>query len=90
MALVAILGDEIVGVARYEGKEGTAGRRGGLPRRRRHQGRGIGTVLLEWLAAAAREAGIADVLRHHAAENQRMLGVFRDTGFQTETAGRRR
>ena len=58
MALVAILGDEIVAVARYEGKEGTTSAEVAFLVDDHHHGRGIGTVLLEWLAAAAREAGV--------------------------------
>jgi acyl-CoA synthetase (NDP forming)/GNAT superfamily N-acetyltransferase len=46
------------------------------------QGRGLGSVLLEHVAAAARERGIrrfdADVL----AENQTMIRVFLDAGYQ--------
>ena len=46
-----------------------------------HHGRGLGSVLLEHLTAAARERGIrhftAEVLPHNA----RMLGVFRDAGY---------
>ncbi|WP_372592843.1 GNAT family N-acetyltransferase [Actinotalea sp.] len=46
-----------------------------------HHGRGLGSVLLEHLTAAARERGIrhftAEVLPH----NTRMLGVFRDAGY---------
>lgn len=46
-----------------------------------HHGRGLGSVLLEHLAAAARERGIrrfvAEVLPHNA----RMLAVFREAGY---------
>ncbi|WP_322752059.1 GNAT family N-acetyltransferase [Frankia sp. Cas3] len=46
-----------------------------------HQGRGLGSVLLEHLAAAAAERGIrrfdADVL----GENRQMIGVFLDAGY---------
>jgi acyl-CoA synthetase (NDP forming)/GNAT superfamily N-acetyltransferase len=46
-----------------------------------HHGRGLGSVLLEHLAAAARERGIrrfvAEVLPHNA----RMLSVFREAGY---------
>jgi acetate---CoA ligase (ADP-forming) len=85
MALVAILGDEVVGVARYEGKEGTADAEVAFLVDDRHHGRGIGTVLLEWLAAAARENGITDFYATTLWENQRMLGVFREAGFQTKS-----
>lgn len=46
-----------------------------------HHGRGLGSVLLEHLAAAARERGLtrftADVLPHNAA----MIAVFREAGY---------
>jgi acetyl coenzyme A synthetase (ADP forming)-like protein len=85
MALVAILGDEIVGVARYEGKEGTTDAEVAFLVDDHHHGRGIGTVLLEWLAAAARENGITDFYATTLWENQRMLKVFREAGFETKS-----
>jgi RimJ/RimL family protein N-acetyltransferase len=49
-----------------------------------HQGRGLGTLLLEQLAAYAHEQGLrrftASVLPH----NRRMIEVFRDAGFPRE------
>jgi acetyl coenzyme A synthetase (ADP forming)-like protein len=84
MAIVAVLGDEIVGVARYEGEEGKPAAEVAFVVDDRQQGRGIGTVLLEWLAAAAREAGISEFYATTLWENQKMLGVFREAGFQTK------
>jgi acetyl coenzyme A synthetase (ADP forming)-like protein len=85
MALVAILGDEIVGVARYEGKEGTTNAEVAFLVLDTHHGRGIGTVLLEWLAAAARQVGITEFYATTLWENQKMLAVFREAGFETKT-----
>jgi acetyl coenzyme A synthetase (ADP forming)-like protein len=85
MALVAILGDEIIGVARYEGKDGTTDAEVAFLVDDRQQGRGIATVLLEWLAAAAREAGVHDFYATTLWENQKMLAVFREAGFETKT-----
>jgi acetyl coenzyme A synthetase (ADP forming)-like protein len=51
------------------------------------QGRGIGTRLLEQLAARAAEAGIEEFLAEVLHENTRMLGVFRDAGFTVTRAG---
>ncbi|MDQ1498079.1 MAG: hypothetical protein QOI86_1419 [Actinomycetota bacterium] len=85
MALVAILGDEIIGVARYEGKEGTTDAEVAFLVDDRQNGRGIATVLLEWLAAAAREAGITEFYATTLWENQKMLAVFREAGFETRT-----
>ncbi|MBO0827873.1 MAG: GNAT family N-acetyltransferase, partial [Streptosporangiales bacterium] len=47
-----------------------------------HQGRGIGTVLLEHLAAAGRERGIARFVADVLPENGRMARVFIDAGFR--------
>ena len=51
-----------------------------------HQGRGIATILLEHLAAAAKDAGIARFVGDTLPENKRMLTVFRDAGFGIERA----
>ena len=46
-----------------------------------HQGRGIGTKLLEHLRAAARTAGIITFDAYLLHENQRMRQLFADAGF---------
>jgi acetate---CoA ligase (ADP-forming) len=46
------------------------------------QGRGIGTRLLEQLAARAATAGIERFVAEVLAENAAMLAVFRDAGFE--------
>lgn len=84
MALVAILGDDIVGVARYEGEEGSRSAEVAFLVDDHHHGRGIGTLLLEWLAAAARGAGISDFYATTLWENKRMLAVFKEAGFPTK------
>ncbi len=82
VALVAELGDELLAVARYERlpqppTDAEVAFVVGDP----HQGRGIGTVLLEHLAAAARDRGITRFVAETLADNGRMLGVFRHAGF---------
>jgi acetate---CoA ligase (ADP-forming) len=52
-----------------------------------YQGRGIGTRLLEQLAARAAEAGIEEFVAEVLHENTAMLGVFRDAGFTVTRAG---
>lgn len=47
-------------------------------------GRGLGTLLLEGLARAARENGIDWLYGWTRTDNDRMLGVFREAGFPTE------
>ena len=45
-------------------------------------GRGIGTLMLEQLAALAREHGIRRLRADTLAENAAMLKVFADSGFE--------
>ncbi|HEY1563889.1 MAG TPA: GNAT family N-acetyltransferase [Gaiellaceae bacterium] len=52
-----------------------------------HQGRGIGTRLLEQLAARAADVGIEEFVAEVLHENAAMLGVFRDAGFEVTRAG---
>jgi acetate---CoA ligase (ADP-forming) len=51
------------------------------------QRRGIGTRLLERLAALAADAGIEEFVAEVLHENNAMLGVFRDAGFAVTRAG---
>ncbi|HEY5693258.1 MAG TPA: GNAT family N-acetyltransferase [Gaiellaceae bacterium] len=51
------------------------------------QRRGIGTRLLEQLAARAAAAGIEEFVAEVLYENDAMLGVFRDAGFAVTRAG---
>lgn len=46
-----------------------------------HQGRGLGSVLLEHLAAAARELGISTFIADVLPGNAKMLRVFSDAGY---------
>jgi acetyl coenzyme A synthetase (ADP forming)-like protein len=47
-----------------------------------HQGRGIATRLLERLASLAGGVGIEEFLAEVVGDNTKMLGVFRDAGFE--------
>ena len=49
-----------------------------------HQGRGIGTVLLEHLARIARDHDIEEFQATVLGENHKMLEVFADSGFEVE------
>ncbi len=83
VALVALLGTEIIAVGRYERIERTDEAEVAFVVADAHQGRGIGSVLLEHLAAAARESGINRFQAVILAENTSMLRVFRDAGYET-------
>ncbi|PRY18411.1 GNAT family N-acetyltransferase [Kineococcus rhizosphaerae] len=86
VALVATVGQDIVGIARFD----AAPVRPGRPRSAEvafnisdaHQGRGLGSVLLEHLAAAARERGIRRFTADVLPSNAKMIGVFREAGFE--------
>ncbi len=81
VALVAELGDRIVGVARYDRTAREREAEVAFVVTDEHQGRGIATILLEHLAAAARERGITRFVAETLIGNRRMLDVFRTAGF---------
>lgn len=85
VALVLVSGTEIVGVGRYdrvdeESAEVAFHVADSL------QGRGLGSVLLEHLAAAARERGIRRFVADVLPGNSRMINVFRDAGYEVRQA----
>jgi len=82
VALVAELGDRLIGVARYDRLAGTDSAEVAFVVTDEHQGRGIGTVLLEHLASAARECGITRFVAQTMPGNRHMLDVFRTAGFE--------
>jgi acyl-CoA synthetase (NDP forming)/RimJ/RimL family protein N-acetyltransferase len=87
VALICLLGDEIIAVGRYEGLDpGPDGRvesaEVAFVARDDHQGRGLGSILLEHLAAAARENGLRRFEAEVLVENHQMVRVFRDAGYQ--------
>ena len=81
MALVAELDGRMIGVARYDREPGTDEAEAAFVVADEHQGRGLGSLLLEHLAATARSVGINRLTATVLPMNQRMLGVFRDAGF---------
>lgn len=84
-ALVATLEDRLVAVARYDvSRPGRA--EVAFVVADAEQGRGIGSLLLEQLAAAARERGIGHFEAETQVGNSAMLGVFRDAGFELSTS----
>ena len=85
VVLVAELGDRLVGVARYDREPGTDSAEVAFVISDEHQGRGIGTALLEHLAAAARERGITRFVAQTLARNHHLLGVLRAAGFAERT-----
>jgi acyl-CoA synthetase (NDP forming)/GNAT superfamily N-acetyltransferase len=82
VAFVAILGHDIIAVGRYARLEHTDRAEVAFVVRDDHQGRGLGSILLEHLADAARESGIRRFEAEVLAENHRMASVFREAGYQ--------
>jgi GNAT superfamily N-acetyltransferase len=80
-ALVAILDGELVGVARFDRLDPDAAEVAFVVADAQ-EGRGIGSLLLEHLAGAARERDISRFEADTLLSNSAMLGVFRDAGFE--------
>ncbi|WP_203670139.1 GNAT family N-acetyltransferase [Cellulomonas pakistanensis] len=84
VALVAVTGDDaIIGVARYD-KVGPDEAEVAFNIADAHHGRGLGSVLLEHLAAAARERGIRRFTADVMPQNGRMIAVFREAGYSLQ------
>ncbi|HEX2804582.1 MAG TPA: GNAT family N-acetyltransferase, partial [Kineosporiaceae bacterium] len=81
VALVATVGGEIVGVGRYDRLDTTTAE-AALSISDAHHDRGLGSVLLEHLAAAARENDVHRFVADVLPRNRRMLGVLRDSGWE--------
>jgi GNAT superfamily N-acetyltransferase len=76
VALVATLGDDLVAVGRYDRIPGSDRAEVAFVVDDAHQGRGLGSVLLEHLAAIAAERGIRRFEAEVLADNLRMARVF--------------
>jgi acyl-CoA synthetase (NDP forming)/RimJ/RimL family protein N-acetyltransferase len=85
VALIATLGGAMVAVVRYDrfASGGDTAEVAFLVEDA-HQGRGLASVLLEHIAAAARERGITRFKADVLPENRRMSKVFRDAGYKAE------
>ena len=81
VALVATVGGELVGVGRFD-RIDLRDAEVAFVIRDDHQGRGLGSVLLEHLAAAARERGVRRFVAEVLPTNRRMLATFQDAGYQ--------
>jgi len=81
MAFVGLLGDDLIGVARYDRHQGRSDAEVAFFIDDHHHGRGMATVLLEYLAVAARESGITGFTATVLPQNRKMLGVFTQAGF---------
>ena len=80
VAFVAVVNDEIVGVGRYD-RINESDAEIAFSIRDEYQGRGLGSVFLEHLAAAARDRGISRFVAEVLPENRRMINTFKEAGY---------
>ena len=81
VALIVTLGEEMIAVGRYDRIDDSQAEVAFLIEDA-HQGRGIGQLLLEHLAEAARERGITRFVAEVLPQNRRMAEVFADAGYR--------
>ncbi|GAA1122066.1 GNAT family N-acetyltransferase [Citricoccus alkalitolerans] len=82
VAFVVLRGEEILGVGRYDRLDDPLEAEVAFNISDASQGKGIGSILMEHLAVAARENGIRRFTAEVLPENRKMLSVFQDTGFE--------
>ena len=83
VALVATMRDEIIGIGRYDRIDARSAEVA-FNISDHYQGKGIGSVLLEHLAAIAPEFGIARFRAEVLPQNRKMLSVFSDAGYDVK------
>ena len=81
VALVATLDGEIIGIGRYDRIDPTSAEVA-FNISDHFQGKGIGSVMLEHLAAIAQELGITRFVAEVLPQNRKMLTVFKDAGYE--------
>jgi len=86
MAFVVVDDGRIVGVGRYERLEGTDEAEVAFVVTDAYQRQGIGALLLDHLADAARRQGITRFTAQTLSENRDMIGVFLASGFPVTTS----
>ncbi|HVN50627.1 MAG TPA: GNAT family N-acetyltransferase, partial [Acidimicrobiales bacterium] len=83
LTLLALLGGEAIGLASYDRIGRSDEAEVAFITDDRHHGRGLATVLLEWLVVAAREVGFRRLIAQVLPTNRSMLAVFHQTGFES-------
>src|SRR5512135_1421291 len=84
VAFVTMLGDEIVAIGRYDQVPNTPIAEVAFVVDDTQHGRGLGSILLEHLAAAARERGLQRFEAEVLTANIKMIRVFQDAGYRIE------
>ncbi|MDN6159432.1 MAG: GNAT family N-acetyltransferase, partial [Brevibacterium sp.] len=81
VAMVMLVGSDIIGVGRFD-KISETSAEVAFNIADAHQGRGIGSILLEHLAAAARDLGLRRFTAEVLPQNRSMLQVFQAAGYE--------
>lgn len=81
VALILLVGEEMIAVGRYDRINDTDAEVAFLVEDS-VQGRGVGPILLEHLAEAARERGLSRFVAEILPQNRRMARVFADAGYR--------
>ena len=81
VAMVMLVGSDIIGVGRFDKISDTSAEVA-FNIADAHQGRGIGSILLEHLAAAARDLGLRRFTAEVLPQNRSMLQVFQAAGYE--------
>jgi GNAT superfamily N-acetyltransferase len=85
VALVAVIGGQLVGVGRYERAPGSMEAEVAFVVADDYQHHGLAPLLLDRLADVARRNGIAVFTAETLVENSDMMGVFLHSGFPVTT-----
>ncbi|MFJ6003194.1 GNAT family N-acetyltransferase [Arthrobacter sp. NPDC092385] len=84
VAFVITRGEDIIGIGRYDRLDDPLEAEVAFNVSDYHQGRGVGSILLEHLAVAARENGIHRFSAEVLPENRKMITVFAEAGYEVE------
>jgi acyl-CoA synthetase (NDP forming)/RimJ/RimL family protein N-acetyltransferase len=85
VAFIALLGDDLIGVGRYDRFRESDEAEVAFFIDDAHHGRGLATILLEYLAAAGRDNGVGAFVATVLPTNRAMLSVFTGAGFDAVT-----
>ncbi|MDO5699446.1 MAG: GNAT family N-acetyltransferase [Dermatophilus congolensis] len=86
VALVALIGEDIIGIARYDRLDDRSIAEVAFNISDHFQGKGLGSVLLEHLAAIAGEEGVTQFVADVLPQNRKMMKVFVDAGYEVSHA----
>lgn len=82
VALVVVVGNDIVGIGRFDTLDDPKVAEVAFNISDAYQGKGVGSVLLEHLAAIAQEQGVMRFVADVLPQNRKMMKVFTDAGYE--------